>query len=312
MSNTNTSNSTMSSWKSEFERRVNAFASKIKAPAESVFTVFSDYFGADGTDESSLEIIDRDEASPFGELRKAFCEDTKLTKIGLLRLGLPLLRATKQYQSVESDSGSNLLSDSIKQLVEQNRPIAKWSDKELIEKYADKNNDVRIELTVRSGSRPFLVYNDDGTLDITATEQLLKIARKQPTDEIAMVNGSPKVAHRAGYYYEEAIDESPVQHGKCLVNGYCGASGTDWNGVETKMRQAVRVLVDNWTTRPTISEFQAFREAAVTEETFFKKYPMIMKKFKELESTGSLPKLKISPTAQQDKKKVDSGFVSGS
>lgn len=300
------SSTNMSSWKSEFDRRVKSFAEKIKAPESEVFKVFADHFGADGQDESSLEIIDRDEASPFGELRKAFCEDTKLTKIGLLRLGLPLLRATKQYQSVSSDP----LTESIKQLVEQNRPIAKWSDKELIEKYTDRNEEICKELITRSKSRPFLVYNDDGTLDLTATESLLSIARKQPTDEIALVGGTPRVAHIAGYYYEEAVDESPVQHGKTLVNGYCGTTGTEWNGVNLKIRQTVRVLIDTIFINPTINDLQSICDTAkLGEEAFFKKYPMSLKKFKDMENSNSLPKLKISLNAVQDKRKIDNGFI---
>jgi hypothetical protein len=300
-------------WKTEFEKRVTAFAENAKIDPQKAFEVFAEDFGADGSDERSLRIIESDEACPFGDLRQYFIEKRNLTKIGLLRLGIPYLRSSKKYDNIDTTnaptSDSSMVS-TLQELLSANKPIHRWTDRELIHEYPNNNPDVTKELNTRARVRPFLIWNPDGTLDEEASYNRLQMARKQIVDDIVMVNGSPRVAYMAGTFFDKPVDECPLLHGKILENHFCAQTGTDWTGVPTRIRQMVRVLVDLQRGRVSLGDAKALCQAAHEgEAAFLKAYPMVLKTFEQLDREEKLPRLKISPDAIREQVKIDRAFV---
>ncbi len=306
-------------WKTEFNERIKAFATAIGVEEPKVRESLAE-LGADGKSEQSLIIIDNDDFTPIGDLRGVFV-DTKLTRLGQLRAGLPHLRgATRINDDVaESTNGKDSLGEvagAIKDMVASNRPKSDWSDRELLETYDEDATEIAEVLRKRSKARYCIVFKKDGTVNVEVSLGLLRTAKRQPTSDEHRVDGQAVRVYRPGEFLAKALDESPFAPGVVLVSDYCSTSDTDWTGVSYKRRVMIRLHIQKVeTAQLSTREMQRICKDAhgMGDEQFDSEYSKAAMIYAELEEQDKLPKLKImpseiKPTGRTGWRTRDSGF----
>ncbi len=302
-------------WKTEFEKRIKAFSTAIRLEESKVKDILAD-LGADGESESSLTLLDSDEFLPFGDLRASFVEGGH-TKIGILRLAMPHLRAkTNVDQPIATTGNGDSTANALRDLIASNRPKSDWTDQELLESYDETTIDVAEILGKRSRGRPCIVFKKDGSVDIEVSLKLLKIAKRQPTAESHRLdNGKHVTVYRPGIFLDKPLDESPFYPGVALVDGYCAKSSTQWNGVSHKNRVLIRLHVTQIeTTQLSKREMaQLCKSAHVTNNAIpnlFDELGEAAALYEKLEDQDKLPKLKVFSNAVKDHYtgKMDTAF----
>lgn len=293
MSNTSTSTP---AWKTEFDARVKAFAEAIGLDETKVLETLKAY-GADGESSHSLDMIDSEEVLPMAELFTLFV-DSGLVPKGRLRLGVATLRGkTHLDESATTNGGDSVheLAGSIKEMVASNRPKSDWSDEELLKVYDRDATEAADVLRKRTHGRPCIVLQKDQSVNLPPSLKLVKTAKRQPTAKQFIWEGKPVTVYRAGEFPAQPIDESPFFPGVALVDGYCPKSGTDWNGVDHKVRVLVRIYAHDIETAQ-LSKMQ-MKEICkdAGQMGFGDKYSEALLRYEELEAQDKLPKLKIMP-----------------
>lgn len=288
-------------WKIEIETRIAKFALAIDVDLEKTTSVLRN-LGIDSNSEKSLEILESEDCLPISDLFKAFC-DTNLTQIAKVRLGYKSLRA-----SIKSPiSEISALSQSIEQLARTNRPKNTWTDEELLDVYEVEEMEI---LRQRTHGRHCIVYSSDNVIDREISLKLISIAKKQTTSATHIVNDRMVRVFRAGEIPVSLIDESPFCPNSPLVDGVCGQTGTNWNGVSFERRLIVRIhiLEVEKVQLSKHSLFGIWNDAVnLSDNAFASKYQEAFLRRSELEKMDKLPKLKVSSHVVQSNKK-DTGF----
>jgi len=301
------SNSTSSSptppWKDEFNKRVTSFAEAISVP-EDIVRQHLGNLGCDGETDRSLTIIDSDEALPFGDLRQEFVEKNKVTKLAILRHGMPHLRGKTALDlnptsngCCEETSSLDKVADSIASMVSSNRPKTDWKDRELLSELDEGATEIAEVLAKRTRGRHCIVLDGEGNVDVEASLELVKIAKKQPTKSEHRVKGKLVRVYRPGQWLARPLDESPFVIGEPLVRDYCAASETDWKDVSHEARVLARIYIQHCeTAKPSLRDFRAIcDDAREGVKNFRDKYGKAAMLYDEMSAQDKLPKLKIMP-----------------
>lgn len=297
-------------WKTELNKRIEAFSSAIGVDESKAREILGELGVKD--DEQSLTIVDSDEFLPFGDLRQKFVEEHKVTQIARLRMGMPHLRARTTIEEVKETNGGDLALVLAK-LSDSNRPIAKWTDGELLACLDEEEDEVIKALASRTKGRPCIVFNPkDGLVNVPISLTLIRTAKKQATSRVYQHDGEAVTVRPVGEFPRKPIDESPFYPGVPLVNGYCSKSDTNWLDVDFVARVLVRVYVLHIDTgKISVQNMKTLRDAALKGEGHFRKeYSKTALIYDELAEKDALPKLKVNPdsSAYRDQLKIDTGF----
>ncbi len=300
-----------STWKTELNKRIEAFSSAIGVDESKAREILGELGVKD--DEQSLTIVDSDEFLPFGDLRQKFVEEHKVTQIARLRMGMPHLRARTTIEEVKETTNGDDLALVLAKLADSNRPIAKWTDGELLARLDEEEDEVIKALASRTKGRPCIVFNPkDGSLNVPISLTLIRTAKKQATSRVYQHDGEAVTVRPVGEFPRKSIDESPFYPGVPLVNGYCSKSDTNWLDVDFVARVLVRVYVLHIDTgKIGVQNMKTLRDAALRGEGHFRKeYSKTALIYDELAEKDALPKLKVNPnsSAYRDQLKVDTGF----
>lgn len=235
MSENTQSTSVPNEWlgKTEFDNRIKAFSEQLKVAESVVREIFAEEFGIDGSDNRSLDAIDSDEFTPFGDLRQEFVEKKKVAKLAMLRMAMPHLRGKTALNDVShvnnaEHNGLGDVADAIKSMVAANRPKDQLTDRELLEQLSFETPEIAKIILNRTHSRPCIVFDTNGSVDVETSLELTKIAKRQNTNNEHVINGRHVRVYRAGQFPPIPLDESPFDVGVPLVSGYCASSGTSW------------------------------------------------------------------------------------
>jgi hypothetical protein len=296
-------------WKIEFDKRVEAFAKAIRLDEPKVREILEE-LGADGAEESSLTILDSDEYLPFGDLRAAFV-DPKHTKIGILRMAMPHLRAKTHSEPASATTGNG--DSAIHELIKSSRPKSEWSDEELLNAYDETATDVAEIIGKKTRGRPCIVFQKDGSVDNDISLKLIKIAKRQPTQEThTLDNGKLVFVYRPGEFLAKALEESPFYPGVALVDGYCSKSGTQWNNVDLRNRILCRLHAAQIETAAlTKLQMADLCKSAWEGHGFDDIVAEAVALYEKLEAQDKLPKLKVfASDAMQNRYngKIDRAF----
>lgn len=125
------------------------------------------------------------------------------------------------------------------------RPIAQYSDEELLAKY-DENCSTEIldALKARGNNRSFIVFKRTGEVDLATSLRLLRKARREETPATFMVDGALVHTYRVGEFPMNFIDECPLNPDYTLVGDFCEPCGNTWEGIKQEDRVIVRVARD--------------------------------------------------------------------
>jgi hypothetical protein len=291
-------------WQSEYRMRIRAFAEATKIDPQVVVTTLKDSLGVEPDEPDCLTLLDSEEFTPANDIFKHFV-DSGLAKIARVRMGLAHLRGktdlVEARPTVNGNGGLDTLASAVQELVAQSKPIENWTIEELLSRYDEQHPEVIKRLSAMTHGRPCIILNrENGQVktNIPESAKMVRTAMKQPTSDRALVNGKIVKVYRVGTEFPATpIDESPFFPNVALVNGFCAASGTDWNGVEHEARVLVRVYIQHVeTAKLSKKQMKETCEDARKGAAFFREnYQETAIKFDELKERDELPKLKMLP-----------------
>lgn len=197
----------------------------------------------------------------------------------------------------------------------ERRPISskkaeRMTPRELVENFDPEEPDSPIgrRLSKQAQGEPFVIFSNGRDVDVDSTLTLFKEVKGGRYDgrETYEVNGEIKKVYRVGELPDDFAEENPLYEDVPLrPDGTCDQTGRSWESVRLEVRQMVRVAIDEG--ELTISDIDkahdviniAIKSNALKE--LQQRYRHSAVKFKELQSTGELPKLKI-PLGRIDQK----------
>lgn len=195
------------------------------------------------------------------------------------------------------------LAQPLMEFLKNSKPIQQWSDKELLERYAEKREyEVEQELNLRSKNQTFIILlagkHEPGkeAIDIEASLELLKSARKR-TNPTMIHHGETVVpVYRiAELNLQDRIMEICPICGQFLWKGYCEKCQVNFASVGDDERAYVKLISDS--DRFNAGSFsdrkQLIASASKGIDDLKTTWPSIIKKFDELKLTGNLPRLRI-------------------
>lgn len=253
-----------------------------------------------------ITMFDNDDVITFGDLFKAFVAPGTI-KVAMLRMATKHLRGVTEERVIEPTSDISDLAKSIKDMAASARPKNNWTVNELLAVYLT-DDEARAIISKRTKGRPCIVFQSNGSLNIPACLELIKIAVNQPTEDTYHFEGSIVRVHRSGIMPVSTLEECPFCiGGKALVNGYCSTTQTNWNGIDFPSRILAHIYVFKVeTAKLSIKQLQEVCNDARKGYTAFRNlYPQAALLYDEMETAGTLPKLKI--TNQSDKAVIDRG-----
>ena len=185
--------------------------------------------------------------------------------------------------------------------------------KQLVEMYDPKepDNSVGKVLSDKSKNQPFIVFGDDGKVNVAASVTLLEELREgHPAREFYTVEGIPCSIYAVGDRPDKLADVNPLFPGEALrPDGTCSQTGRSWSGVGKEVRQiiflarvAAEVLVN------TTNDAHNIMDLAVTDNSLAKirqRFPQAVLKLKELRDAGNEPSLRIPIGRSSDSRSND-------
>ena len=154
-----------------------------------------------------------------------------------------------------------------------------------------------------ANGRRFLVFDDEGVLDVKTSARILQDLRDNYTERNSViVNGSTRQTYRVGERPSRFGDEHPLYPGELLYSDGYSKKNVEWGKVEFCVRQllylavqAKEILMDREREREIFDLVQGKTFGEVCEH-----FVDAAIKFKELESGEQLPPLKISLTSRKE------------
>lgn len=189
------------------------------------------------------------------------------------------------------------------ELLKEQRPIANWSDRELIERYAkDREHNVEQELNRRAKQQNFVVLKEGKfepgkeDIDIEVTLDLLKSARKR-TNPSTIPHGDKfvQVYNITELNPSDRIVELCPLCGESLYKGYCEKCHSNFAGVGDDERAFAKLVADsdNFSIDSRADRRDVVISAKKGLDDLKLNWPSLIKEFDDLKLTGNLPKLRI-------------------
>ncbi len=201
---------------------------------------------------------------------------------------------------VQADADQKTLVEVLK----EQRPIANWSDRDLLERYSkDREHQVEQELNRRAKQQNFIVLVDGKffepgkeEIEIDVSLDLLKSARKRTNP--SMIPHGDKVVQVykiTELNIEDRLVELCPICGELLFRGYCEKCLSNFVGVGDEERAYVKLIADS---ENFSSESRADRRDVVVSakkglEDLKKTWPSVWKEFDKLKLLLRLPKLRL-------------------
>lgn len=184
--------------------------------------------------------------------------------------------------------------EAIIKLVNDIRPLANWSDREVLQAYVDSpTEDLEAQLMVRSKGRRFVITNPPGSdsIDIEQSLNMLKRARKEELPEFyRTADGSVVYIYRINELNRKSRTRHicPVCNG-ILFEDHCGHCDIHFGGFAKRQRQFISFALTNESNIKNVDTFIELVKSGVN--VALQRYPSLAKKFNDAEMDDVLPKL---------------------
>lgn len=166
-----------------------------------------------------------------------------VVKIARFKAGWAVLKG--KAGMLETAPSGGVTSLDVAGIVNAIRPVAQYSDEELLAKYdGNCSTEVMDALKTRGNNRSFIVFKRNGEIDATVSLRLLRKARREETPSTFMVDGALVHTHRVGEFPMNFTDECPLNPDYTLVEDFCEPCGNTWEGIKHEDRVIVRVARD--------------------------------------------------------------------
>lgn len=263
-----------------------ALSEEIEAPFLKMRAAASTIFGHNPFKEKVSHDIPKDTAE----------EDTKDEK----ELS-PWARQLIYEEDKRKSKTSSSLADSIAAGLKEAFPNIKTdfkqlNDKDLLQLYIDeKDYEVEMELSRRAKHQYFVVLGEDKNIDVEASLDLLKRARRMVNPSIVPVGDSVVPVYRITELNpEENIIELCPLCGEVMYKGYCSSCESNFAGIGEEERAYVRLIANTPSFNERTFADRRYVLASATKglEDLYKTWPSLVRVFEDLKLTNSLPKLK--------------------
>jgi len=216
----------------------------------------------------------------------------------LVECGLPKLLA-KQVAGIFRQKEENKDKEKNPYSVSPSK-ASKMSPRQLLEAYDPNEPDshVAIRLKKVSNGEAFIVFKSDGSVDIDPSLDLYAELRQDypPRELYTGPDGSdvPRTVYSVGDAPGKTADENPLYPGRALrPDGTCTEFGINWSGVDTEIRQFIRLGRSDTNEIKIGNRKDIFDLVKTSKEDLFAMYQKTTVRFLELQDEGNLPRLKV-------------------
>lgn len=182
----------------------------------------------------------------------------------------------------------------VSMLVNGIKPLANWSDREVLVAYAsDQTDELESQLIVRSKGRRFVVTNptDSDNIDVESTLAMLKRARKEDMPEYYRTSdGSVVYLHRVN----DLNRKSRIRHicpvcGGILFDDHCSVCDIHFGGLTKEQRQFIWVVWNDAVLKKSMSVSDIIEYVRLGNLMMF--HPRTQMVFNMAKDVGELPSL---------------------
>lgn len=281
-----------------WEQRIDQFAKIVGLTVETVNEAFAEKpFELTVDTPYVLEMLSDESVTPFGDLRKMFCDDRDVS-LPKLRLGVKYLRGTKAQRTEATSKVDPYLYDLQSKYGFENK-FEDLGAEELLPYYrADKNNKISKALKDMFGNKPVIAFKPDSK-EIALEETLnyiVDLADGLPEEKAIEVDGELVRLHPIGAVPNKMLEEDPLFRGRPLKRGRSTANRVNWSEIPQEQRQFARVLLNQGgiNAQNRIEVRQLIDDLKEGMDTIKGYYPEAYMAFKEASSSDNLPKLVLS------------------
>jgi len=275
-----------------WENRIEQAANVMGLSTEEVETILATKGYEITKEPCGLEMLSDEEVTPFGDLRKLFCELNEIA-VPKLRMAIKFLRGPKDStKATEMDTAMVALQSKYGFRMR----MQDLGMEELLPYYKPtKKNRIYETLVKKFGSKPVIAFKPD-TTEVAIEETLDYIADIQnglPEETAIDVNGELVKLYAVGKIPNQVVDEDPLFEGSPLKRGRSIVNRFNWSSVPIEVRQLFRILVD----RDDINPNDRVNVAQLIKQTINELkelFPEAFMEYKELKVKEDLPKLVLS------------------
>jgi hypothetical protein len=173
---------------------------------------------------------------------------------------------------------------------------AKLKPTELVEKYdpEEADNPFGVRLKALSGGQRFIVFKNDGTVNVPVSQNLLQELRDNyPERQNVVVGDEVHFTYAVGVRPSRYADEHPMYPGTMLRPDGTSDADIDWKPVTLQIRQLVYLAVKTGDIKGKDEQDVRDLVEGKTFNDLGKRWKNAALKFKELSETNQLPQLKI-------------------
>ena len=280
-----------------WESRIQQFAKTIGRTPQEVENILNTPPYSVTKEPMGIELLSDEEALPFGDLRKLFCEQKNGISLPILRIAMKYLRGPKD------STKANSIDPDLLDL--QNKYGIKTRIEDLdIEQLIGYYNPRRKNIIHDALSKKYCKYGkfiafkpDSEIVDTEATiNYVYDLEAGYNQEESIEVDGELVHLYEIGQVPFEMVKEDPFAPGIPLKRERSTENRINWNSISDEIRQFWRIAWENG--EVSISNPQ---ERAVVSQLILKPlqelkemFPESYLKFKTMKKTGKLPNLQLS------------------
>lgn len=209
------------------------------------------------------------------------------------KIGLPVgiaRRLVKVFEGGEKETRQVVVIDN-----DPTTMALRLKPSELVAEYDpnEADNAFGARLKVISGNNPFIVFNNDGSVNEGISSRLLQELRDNyPPRKTVIDRGTPYQTYKVGDRPARFADENPVMHGVMLRPDGYSDTNFRWGSIDFKVRQLIYLAV--LSKEIAVNERLVFSEVEGRSfEELAQRYPLAFLKFGELEGCKTLPQMKM-------------------
>lgn len=288
-----TTENTLDTW----ENRINTASKIMGLEPKQVEDILNSHGFEITSSEFRLEMISDEEVTPFGDLRKLFCEEHAKVPVPKLRMAMKYLRGpstSKKTDTIDPDILALQKTYGIQMKLEDLDISA------LLAAYNPlKVNNIHQVLRDRYERKfgAFIAFKP-GTNSVAVEETVNYVADLEagfPAEEHTEVDGEPVRLCSVGKLPNQLLDEDPLFVGSALKRGRSTNNQLNWSNVTHDVRSFFRILFDrgeiNVNNRLEIAQLlKNHNDIKSLRELFPKAYIV----WSEKKKNNDLPKLQVS------------------
>jgi len=258
-------------------------------------------------DPCGLEMLSDESVTPFGDLRKLFCEDNNVA-VPQLRMAIKYLRGEQKSKTTETVD-PDILDLQRRYGINIKFKLDDLGETELIPLYnPTKKNAIYNTLIKRFNDKKVIAFKPDS--NIVAVEETINYITDlndgYPEEDSIEVDGELVRLYPVGVLPDQTVEEDPLFPGSPLKRGRSLNNRINWSSVNHETRQLFRILLNEKEIDPNdrvrISELVK-QHVSSLKELFQDAYLV----FKELKKKDELPKL-VMPIDEATTSKLNNPF----